>query len=277
MSKAGMLYIERDTLFHRLDGAVKLIMLLAWTVIVFLFQDIRVFIVLFIIGLVLLMSAQLPWKRIRLLVWVIIVFNIFNSIFTILVSPAYGSEVNGTTTVLIDLGYEVLTLETVFYILTLSMKYMSLMPISILFVYTTHPTRFAGSLNRLGVPYKIAYAFNIAFRYIPDLKKDFISISHAMQARGVGLARGEGTLIQRMKHFAAIAIPLVQSSLARIDTVANAMDLRGFGKNAKRTWYSSSPWGRADIGIVIVCVIVLAVSITVRVQGFGTFWYPFNS
>ncbi|MCR8846559.1 energy-coupling factor transporter transmembrane protein EcfT [Paenibacillus sp. SC116] len=276
MSKAGMLYIEKDTLFHRLDGAVKLIMLLAWTVIVFLFQDIRVFIVLFIIGLVLLMSAQLPWKRIRLLVWVIIVFNIFNSIFTIFVSPAYGSEVNGTTTVLIDLGYEVLTLETVFYILTLSMKYMSLMPISVLFVYTTHPTRFAGSLNRLGVPYKIAYAFNIAFRYIPDLKQDFLSISNALQARGVGLARGEGTIVQRLKHFAAIAIPLVQSSLARIDTVANAMDLRGFGKNAKRTWYSSSPWGRVDIAVVIVCAVILAVCITARVQGFGTFWYPFH-
>ncbi|WP_028594962.1 energy-coupling factor transporter transmembrane component T family protein [Paenibacillus assamensis] len=275
MSKAGMLYIERDTLFHRLDGAVKLLMLLAWTVIVFLFQDIRVFIVLFLLGIGLLKSAQLPWTRIRLLVWVIIVFNIFNSIFTILVSPAYGSEVNGTTTVLIDLGYEVLTLETVFYILTLSMKYMSLMPISVLFVYTTHPTRFAGSVNRLGVPYKIAYAFNIAFRYIPDLKKDFLSISNAMQARGVGLARGEGTIVQRLKHYAAIAIPLVQSSLARIDTVANAMDLRGFGKHAKRTWYSSSPWGRVDVIVVIVCAVVLAVSITVRVKGFGTFWYPF--
>ncbi|MBD8500467.1 energy-coupling factor transporter transmembrane component T family protein [Paenibacillus arenosi] len=275
MSKAGMLYIERDTLFHRLDGAVKLLMLLAWTVIVFLFQDIRVFIVLFIFGIGLLKSAQLPWTRIRLLVWVIIVFNIFNSLFTILVSPAYGSEVNGTTTVLIDLGYEVLTLETVFYILTLSMKYMSLMPISILFVYTTHPTRFAGSLNRLGVPYKIAYAFNIAFRYIPDLKKDFLSISNAMQARGVGMARGEGTIVQRLKHYAAIAIPLVQSSLSRIDTVANAMDLRGFGKHAKRTWYSSSPWGRVDVAVVIICAVVLAISITARVQGFGTFWYPF--
>ncbi|EPY08034.1 cobalamin biosynthesis protein CbiQ [Paenibacillus sp. E194] len=275
MSKSGMLYIERDTLFHRMDGAAKMLVLAVWTVIVFLFQDLRIFVPLFGIGLVLLINAQLPWKRIRLLVWLMIVFNIFNSLFSLLITPAYGSTLTGTTTVLLDMGYNALTLETVIYVFTLSMKYMSLMPITVLFIYTTHPTRMASSLNRIGVPYKIAYAFSIAFRYIPDLQAEFRHISNAMQARGLGFGKGEGTIMQRLKHFVSITTPLVLSSLHRIETISNAMDLRGFGKHSKRTWFSSTEWHREDYIVVIVSVLVLAAAIIWRVQGFGTFWYPF--
>ena len=275
MSKAGMLYIDSDTLFHRMDGAAKLIVLAVWTVVVFLFQDIRIFVPLFLIGIMMLLSAKLPWKRIRLLVWLMIVFNIFNSLFTLAITPAYGSEVSGSTTVILDLGYNVLTLETVVYVLTLSMKYMSLMPITVLFIYTTHPTRLASSLNRVGVPYKVAYAFSIAFRYIPDMQAEFRNISNAMQARGLGFGKGEGTLSQRLKHFVSIAIPLVQSSLHRIETISNAMDLRGFGKHSKRTWYSATVWHREDYIVIVTSLIVLIAAISWRVQGYGTFWYPY--
>ncbi|MDG0873499.1 energy-coupling factor transporter transmembrane protein EcfT [Paenibacillus thiaminolyticus] len=275
MSKAGMLYIDRNTLFHRMDGAAKLLLLAVWTAAVFLFQDLRVFVPLFLLGIIMLVSAKLPWRRIRLLVWLMIVFNVFNSLFTLVVTPAYGSVVTGTTTVIANLGYSVLTLETVIYVLTLSMKYMSLMPITVLFIYTTHPTRLASSLNRVGVPYKVAYAFSIAFRYIPDMQAEFRNISNAMQARGIGFGKGEGSFSQRLKHFISIAIPLVQSSLHRIETISNAMDLRGFGKHARRTWYSATEWQREDYVIITISAVALIVAILARVQGFGTFWYPF--
>ena len=37
-----------------------------------------------------------------------------------------------------------------------------------------HPTEFSASLNRLGVPYKIAYAVSLTLRYLPEVK-NFIS------------------------------------------------------------------------------------------------------
>ncbi|UHA75633.1 energy-coupling factor transporter transmembrane component T family protein [Paenibacillus sp. 481] len=269
------LYIARDTLFHRMDGAAKMLLLAAWTVIVFLFQDIRIFIGLFVVGLLLLSSARLPVRRVRFLIWLMIGFNVFNSLLNMWITPTYGSEIAGSTTVLLHLGYNVLTLETVFYVLTLSMKYMSLMPITVLFIFTTHPTRFASSLNRIGVPYKIAYAFNIAFRYLPELQAEFRHILHALQARGVGFGKGEGTISQRLKHVAWIAIPLVQSSLQRIEQVSNAMDLRGFGKHPLRSWYSATVWRSIDSAVAAISLIMLLIAIYIRIQGFGTFWYPF--
>ena len=40
--------------------------------------------------------------------------------------------------------------------------------------------------------------------------------------------------------------PLIIHSLERIDTVSNAMDLRGFGKKDKRTWFYTSKAKRED-------------------------------
>lgn len=53
-------------------------------------------------------------------------------------------------------------------------------------------------------------------------------------------------LSARLKNSVNILLPLILSSLARIDTISNAMELRGFGKKKKRTWYVQRPFTRND-------------------------------
>ena len=42
-------------------------------------------------------------------------------------------------------------------------------------------------------------------------------------------------LVKRLKSASAILIPLILSSMDRIEVISNAMELRGFGKGKKRT------------------------------------------
>ena len=58
--------------------------------------------------------------------------------------------------------------------------------------------------------------------------------------------KGEASLWVRMKNRVLIFWPLIIHSLERIDTVSNAMDLRGFGKKDKRTWFYTSKAKRED-------------------------------
>lgn len=104
------------------------------------------------------------------------------------------------------------------------------MPFTLIFIYTTHPSQFASSLHKIGLPYKIAYAINIALRYIPNIQAEYTLIKHAQEARGVPFEKGEARLFQRIKNRVTIFWPLIIHSLDRIDTISNAMDLRGFGK-----------------------------------------------
>ena len=50
----------------------------------------------------------------------------------------------------------------------------------------------------------------------------------------------------RLKNSVNILLPLILTSLNRIDTISNAMELRGFGKDKKRTWYTRRPFARRD-------------------------------
>lgn len=147
-------------------------------------------------------------------------------------------------------------------------------PAALLFIVTTHPSEFAASLNRIGVPYKIAYAVSIALRYIPDIQRDFRNIAQSQQARGIDLSKKE-KLFKRIKNASAIIIPLILSSLDRIEVITNAMELRGFGKNKKRTWYSRKPFKRGDYITIVLGACILGAALFITFHDGNRFYNPF--
>ena len=180
----------------------------------------------------------------------------------------------GTRTVLCHLFWRYdLTAEQLFYMVNISLKYFVALPVAILFISATDPSEFAASLNSIGISYKVGYSVAIALRYIPDIQRDYHSISQAQQARGVELGKKE-PFFKRMKNSVNILLPLILTSLNRIDTISNAMELRGFGKNSKRTWYTQRPFARRDFVALGVGVVLLLISLTVTIR-FGRFYNPF--
>lgn len=275
MSRMGALYVEKDSCFHRLDGSIKFLLFMTWTIITFMFLDIRVFLFMILVGMAFLYLSNIPFQRIKVLVWVMLTFNFINSLFILVITPAYGSELTRTSTDVLYIGYSMINLETIFYVITLSLKYANLLPITLVFIFTTHPSRFASSLNKIGVPYKIAYTVNISLRYIPDIQQELKKILLSQQARGVGFKKGEAPLKQRIKNITSIAVPLITSALQRIEVVSNAMDLRGFGKHKKRTWYNGTSFQTMDYVVFILCIVSLALAIWLKINMLQTFWYPF--
>ena len=69
-------------------------------------------------------------------------------------------------------------------------------------------------------------------------------------------------------------LPLILTSLNRIDTISNAMELRGFGKSDKRTWYTRRPFARRDFIALGFGAVLLLISLTVTIK-FGRFYNPF--
>lgn len=276
MSKVRALYIDEDSPIHKLDGSVKFLMLIVWIASVFLFSDIRVFLIFLIGGFSLLRVAKIPFRDYKPLLIFIIIFTIFNSLFLIIVTPNYGTNLAGSSTEILRVGTYVLTLETVWFALTLSMKYLAVFPIMMLFVLATHPSKFASSLNKIGVSYRVAYAINIALRYIPDVKDEFKNIMHAQEARGVAFRKEDANIVIRLKNYNTILLPLILSSLNRIEVISIAMDLRGFGSKEKRTWYNSQKYSKLDLIFFVGTILLLTISIFIKNYYKFGFWYPFN-
>lgn len=273
MSKFGSLYVNGNSLFHKLNPSVKLLIFILWSITVFAFLDLRMGLLLLAIGLFMLSFSQIPFNIARNLFIAVVIFNLINAVFIILIAPDYGVKLSGKATLLFDIAGFKIYFETCMYVLVISLKYLSLLPIALIFIFTTHPSEFASSLNSIGLPYKLAYTFNIIFRYFPDIQNEFKTIAYAQAARGISFGRDEKSLLRRIKNLFAIMIPLINSALFRIDNITNAMDLRSFGKKKKRTWYNQTKFTSTDIIFVIVSSGIFALLISYKVLFSSNFNY----
>lgn len=270
-------YIERKSPIHRLTGATKLACLLLWSLAAMTTFDTRLLIALPIGALVLFIVSKIKFQDVKILFWFTFVFMVMNNLLIFLFSPEHGCEIYQSRTEICHLFLNYyLTKEQLFYQLNVILKYLAMIPIVILFVTTTEPSEFASSLNRIGVSYKIAYSVSLALRYIPDIQREYHDISIAQQARGLEMASKKQKFFKRLKNAATMLFPLIISSMDRIEIVSNAMELRGFGKNKKRTWYSSRPFRASDYLCIILCAMLLALTfyLSIFVNG-GRYYNPF--
>ena len=268
-------YIDRSSPIHRLTGASKLFGLVLWSLAAMSGFHTPFLAVLTVGALALFKLSKIRIKDVSFMLGATMIFLVLNNLLIYLFSPEHGVEIYGSRTLLLELaGRYTITAEQLFYHLNVVLKYTCTIPIVLLFICTTDPSEFAASLNRIGVSYRISYAVALALRYIPDIQREYHDISLAQQARGVEMSK-KASLVNRLKSASKILIPLVMSSLARIDTISNAMELRGFGKGAKRTWYSGRKFSKMDIISIIVCTFVMILSLLITFLNGSRYFNPF--
>ena len=268
-------YIDRPSPIHALTGACKLICLLAWSVAAMTSFHTPLLIVMTLVAFVLFRMAKLKISDISVVLALMGVYIVMNNVLIYLFSPEHGCGIYESRTVLFTIvGRYTVTAEQLFYHLNVILKNACTVPIVLLFVCTTNPSEFAASLNKIGVSYKIGYAVALALRYIPDIQREFRDISQAQQARGVEMSSKKAGVVSRLKAAGAILIPLILSSMDRIETISNAMELRGFGKNQKRTWYMSRKFSKMDIAFIAGSLILMVISLLITSIN-GRFYNPF--
>lgn len=268
-------YSDLKSPVHKLTGATKLIFLILWSMTGMITYDTRVLFGMLVLGLVIFKVSKVSFKYVSFVVYFILVFLLINNIAIFIFSPYEGTQIYGSRTELFHIvGQYSLTLEQLFYQLNVTLKYLSIIPMALLFMVATNPSEFAASLNRIGVSYKIAYSVAIALRYIPDVQRDYQEISFAQQARGIDMSRKEKLHI-RIKNSASILMPLIFSSLERIETVSCAMELRAFGNKKRRTWYNGRPFERRDYISIGFAIFIFIVALVVTINNGGRFYNPF--
>ena len=269
-------FIEKDTSIHRLNGVSKLLMVLLVSVAVMMTYDTRFLIAVVLLSLVMFRMAKIRFSEIKVLFIFIAVFMVINALVIFLFSPNQGTVIYGTRHLLVHLvGPYSVTQEELFYMLNVILKYFAVLPLALIFITTTDPSEFAASLNRIGVSYKAAYSVALTLRYIPDIQRDFRNISQMQQARGIDTSKN-APLLTRLKNVTSILMPLVFTSLDRIDVITNAMELRGFGKGKRRTWYRGRKLGRADFVMIGLSTVAIVISAGLFALNQGRFYNPFR-
>lgn len=268
-------YEEKDTWIHRLSGVTKLVFFLLWSITSMLSYDTRVLLVMLICSLIIFRMSRTRWKQVGTVFKFIMFFLVINLLAIFIFSPDQGTKIYGTHTELFRIaGPYVVTKEQLFYEFNVMIKYLTVIPAVFMFIVTTNPSEFAASLNKVGISYNICYSVALALRYIPDVQDEYKKIKHAQEARGIEMS-SKASLIDRIRKSSAILFPLIFTSMDRIDTVSNAMELRGFGKYRKRTWYSARALKRNDYIVLIVTVLFTIVALMITFHNGSRFYNPF--
>jgi len=121
---------------------------------------------------------------------------------------------------------------------SIALRILCIASYSTLYVVTTDPSRLAASLiQQAHLPYRLAYALLIAYRFLPILQREMATIEAAHRVRAAHGPDRWTSWLERIKRF---SIPLLVSGIRQAERLAIAMDARGFGALPTRTYYIQS-------------------------------------
>ena len=123
-------------------------------------------------------------------------------------------------------------------------RFLSVIGLSYLFVFTTSPNELAYALMQAGFPYRFGFTLVTALRLIPIFQQEITTVYQAQQVRGISYRKNSlRGLIHRLR---SMLLPMLVSAMSKVDSLAVSMEGRSFGKYSTRTFYSRREMSQID-------------------------------
>lgn len=225
-------YFPGNSLLHRLDARMKIVLTVLLMVAVFLSNN------YFSMGLmVLICSGVVFMSKISLKV-------IFKGIKPIIFIVLFTSVINlfyGTGEPIAQWWIFKITADGINKCIFMSLRIILLVIVGLMITYTTTPTSLTDAIESLLKPltrlnidvHSFAMVMTIALRFIPTLIEEVDKIMSAQKSRGADL--DSGGLLKRVKALIPILIPLFVSSFRRAGELSDAMECRCYRGGNGRT------------------------------------------
>lgn len=226
-------FIPGNSCIHKLDPRTKILLMVAYIVLVFLIKDLVLFVIplVFIISVLWLarISMSYLFSSLRPIRWLLIFMFVLN-LFMIKGETVYFSW-----------WIFSVSRESLFQAVFITLRLVFLVTGTSLMTLTTSPIALTDGLEKLMSPLKIihfpahelAMMMTIALRFIPTLMEEADKIKKAQMARGADFE--SGNLLARAKAMIPILVPLFVSSFRRADELAMAMESRCYHGGDGRT------------------------------------------
>ncbi|MFW6266474.1 MAG: energy-coupling factor transporter transmembrane component T family protein [Halanaerobiales bacterium] len=249
------IFLDKDTVIHRLDPRTKIFILLSMFVLALLSE--HPLWGLCIWGIVVLYGfIAKSLKNLKQIWFVLVAIFIMSLVMWSLL--AQGTEklfwIVEKASILKGLGAGIQINAMIFA--------------GMIFLSTTRIEDISVGLVKLGIPYKISFAFTSAVRLVPTFVGSGATISQAQKSRGLDL--DEGSIIERMKKYIPLLVPIFLSALRDTDQLSMALESKGFGNSSERTSIQNIQFSKKDYLVLLIFIILIIAGIYLRVKGFGT-------
>jgi energy-coupling factor transport system permease protein len=276
--------VRRSSIFTRLDFRVKLVMMIALTVIAFVWESplLQIGLCAAVVLATLLAGVRLSYLRTVLLVmlpfylFLLVTMGLFN---VAQVRSLLGRE-ELTYLYRLPAGWWLVggvgfTLEGLLYGVNIVFKTLTMALVIPLVIFTTDVDHIVTSLVRAHVPYSVAFVFSATLRFFPVLLIEAQSIIEAQRLRG--LAVESMGLLRRARVYARIAVPLILSSLVKSQQLEIVLQSKAFSTNPDRTYLHESTLHTADyLAMAFFVLLVVVAAAAYFGLGVGRFGGPLD-
>ena len=253
-------YIPLNTIIHNLDPRTKIFFVIWYLVDVFIAYNVIEFSILFLVLVAIVILSKTTPAFLMSSVKAVSILIVFTS-FIHLVFNKKGE-------VLLEvLGWKIYS-GAFLGIVLITVRFILVVAIMVVFMATTSPTEITsaiekslGFLEKIGIPIStFALVLSISLRFIPTILEETNRIINAQVSRGSDF--NEGNLIQKIKKFIPILIPLFIATLKRADELATAMEVRGYSTTGVRTKYKVLKYSKLDyLSYILIIVITILIMV----------------
>jgi len=285
-------YTPNDTLIHRLDPRARIIfMICAILALGFIpfgtggvgIWDMRVIAILLLVSILQIILARLKWQQIQRFWLIITAFAVVLSLVTFFtgrgeleVYDVRQSHILWQPSLVLfgQIITYTMTAERLSFLISQILRIITFGALSVIIPYTIDPALYGITFHKLGLGDKIAYAMEMAFRFIPTLGRDLQITMDAQRARGFEMDGGKNkSVFQRISSYAPLLIPVTVGAVVEGEEITDAMDLRAFGVGP-RTWLPQLHYKGIDYVYIGLAILLIAGTIVMKAAGFGGLWVP---
>ena len=260
-------YYPTQSFVHRLDPRVKLLLLIAYIVMIFVADSFYSLALCAIILFAAIIAARVPISSVLRSVKGIIFILLFTSVLNVFFHK--GEKL------LVEWWIIRIYLEGVIFAVFLTFRLFFLVMASSVLTLTTTPVNLCDGLESLLFPltlikipvHVLALIMSIALRFIPTLIDETNRIISAQKARGADFETRN--IFKKVKAIIPVLIPLLLSAFRRAEELGDAMDARCYSCGKKRTKYKKLAFTWRDGVAALFGAALIAGVILLNIYGYN--------
>ena len=249
-------YYPAQSFAHRLDPRLKLLMLIAYIVALFIAKTFYGLALCALFAVFAVFISKVPFGA--------VLRSVKGVIFLLAFTAVLNVFFHGGENVLVQWGVMRICLEGVLFAVFLMIRLAFLVIGSALLTLTTTPVSLTDGIESLLKPltwikfpvHALALIMSIALRFIPTLIDETNRIISAQKARGADFE--SGNIVKRVKAIIPILIPLLISAFRRADELGDAMDARCYTNSPHRTKYKKLTFTWRDLVAAVAAAALIA-------------------
>jgi energy-coupling factor transport system permease protein len=248
-------YERGTTALHALNPLTKLIVLVLFSIGVFLIASVPIELLVFLTLATIIVLVRSKALTSLLTSRFLLSFAVLLFIVQVIFNPGDVYS-RGTVYFTVPLFNIDVTEHGVTVGLVLALRFACIILASAIFVFTTDPGELAYALIKAGIPYRYGFMLVTAVRFIPVFEAEAGTVRCAQQARGLDI---EGQGLRALINSARFTMmPLVVSALSKVDVLVISMEGRAFGVKPRRTSLRVSRFTGMDVVVILLAIIAFA-------------------